>query len=66
MAYQFMQANKDRYAVREMALLFGVRRSAYYQWIRNGVSLRRETDGDGIVRLIWEIADRHSRRYGSS
>jgi transposase InsO family protein len=65
MAYQFMQVNKDRYAVREMVMLFGVSRSAYYQWVRNGVSLRREVDDAELVRIIREIADRHCRRYGS-
>jgi transposase InsO family protein len=48
-----------------MVMLFGVSRSAYYQWVRNGVSLRREVDDAELVRIIREIADRHCRRYGS-
>jgi transposase InsO family protein len=65
MAYQFMKANKDRYAVREMAGLLGVSRTAYYQWARNGVSRRRETADDELLRLIREIVAKHHRRYGS-
>jgi putative transposase len=65
MAYQFMKANKDRYAVKEMAGLLGVSRSAYYRWARNGAS-RRRTEADAeLVRLIREIAVKHRRRYGS-
>jgi len=65
MAYQFIQANKGRYAVKEMAGLLGVSRSAYYQWARNGVSRRREADDDELLRLIREIVTKHHRRYGS-
>jgi hypothetical protein len=35
-AYRFMQVNRDRYTVREMAGLFGVSCSAYYRWARYG------------------------------
>jgi transposase InsO family protein len=65
MAYQFIQANKDRYSVTEMAGLLGVSRSAYYQWARNGVSQRLEAADAELVRLVREIMDRHHRRYGS-
>jgi len=65
MAYQFMKANKNRYAVKEMAGLLGVSRGAYYQWARDGVSRRRETADAELVRLIREIQARHHRRYGS-
>jgi transposase InsO family protein len=65
MAYQFMKANKGRYAVKEMAGLFGVSRNAYYQWARNGVSPRRKAANAELVRLIREIVVRHHRRYGS-
>jgi transposase InsO family protein len=65
MAYQFMQANKDRYSVTEMAGLLGVSRSAYYQWARNGVSQRQKAADAELVRLVREIMDRHHRRYGS-
>jgi putative transposase len=65
MAYQFMKANQDRYTIKEMAELFGVSRSAYYRWARNGASQRRKTDDAELVRLILEIAAKHHRRYGS-
>jgi predicted DNA-binding transcriptional regulator AlpA len=42
MVYRFMLNNKDRYTVTEMTGLFGVSRSAYYRWIKQGVSDRRD------------------------
>jgi transposase InsO family protein len=65
MAYRFMEANKGRYAVKEMAGLLGVSRSAYYQWARRGVSNRRKEADAELVRLIRQIVERHRRRYGS-
>jgi len=65
MAYQFIQTNKSRYTVKEMAGLFGVSRNAYYQWARNGASQQRETTYDELLRLIREIVTKHHRRYGS-
>ncbi len=65
MAYQFMKANQNEYAVKEMAMLFGVSRSAYYRWARNGASQRRKADDAELVRLILEIVANHHRRYGS-
>jgi putative transposase len=65
MAYQFMQANKGRYTVKEMTGLLGVSRNAYYQWARKGVSLRRKEADAELVRLIRQIQARHQRRYGS-
>ena len=65
MAYQFIQANKGRYTVKEMAGLLGVSRTAYYQWARNGVSQQHETADDELLRLIREIVAKHHRRYGS-
>ena len=65
MAYQFMKANQSRYAIKEMAMLFGVSRSAYYRWARNGAWQRRKADDAELVRLILEIVAKHHRRYGS-
>jgi transposase InsO family protein len=65
MAYQFMNAHKGRYTVKEMGGLFGVSRTAYYQWARKGVSQQRETADDELRRLIREIVTKHHRRYGS-
>jgi transposase InsO family protein len=65
MAYQFMRTNRGRYTIREMAGLFGVSRSAYYKWVREGVSQRREKADAELLRLIRGIVEEHSRRYGS-
>ena len=65
MAYRFMQANRNRYTIREMAAIFGVSRSAYYRWARNGVSRRREKADAELLGLILEIVTKHQRRYGS-
>jgi transposase InsO family protein len=65
MAYRFMQANRCRYAVTEMAGLLGASRGAYYKWARDGVSQRRGAADAELLRLIREIAARHHRRYGS-
>jgi transposase InsO family protein len=64
MAYRFMKANRDRYTIREMAEVFGVSRSAYYRWAKDGVSDRRSTIDAELVRLIREIVERHHQRYG--
>jgi putative transposase len=65
MAYQFMKTNQNRYAIKEMAKIFGVSSSAYYRWARNGASQRRKADDAELIRLIFEIAVKHHRRYGS-
>ena len=65
MAYRFMQINRLRYTIREMAGLLGVSRSAYYRWSRHGISQRREIADVELLRLIREIVARHHRRYGS-
>ena len=65
MAYQFLQANRGRYAIKEMAGLLGVSRSAYYKWARGDApSSRKEADAE-LLRLILEIVTKHNRRYGS-
>jgi len=60
-----MKANQNRYAIKEMAGLFGVSRSAYYKWARNGVSRRREAADAELISLIEGIVKKHLRRYGS-
>jgi transposase InsO family protein len=60
-----MQANRNRYALKEMAGLLGVSSSAYYRWARNGVSLRRARADAALVGLIRQIVAKHHRRYGS-
>jgi hypothetical protein len=65
MVYRFMRENQGQYTVREMAGLFGVSCSAYYQWAKQGVSSRREQEDVELVRLIREIVEKHQCRYGS-
>jgi len=65
MAYRFMQANRGRHTITEMAGLLGISRSAYYQWTRGGASSRRKAADIELIRLIREIVAKHHRRYGS-
>jgi transposase InsO family protein len=64
-AYRFIQGNRERYPVREMAGLLGVSSSAYYRWAKYGISERRRNADAGLIALIREIVERHHRRYGS-
>jgi len=65
MVYQFMQANKNRYTVKEMAGLFGVSRSAYYKWVQTRFPNPHEDPDDELIRLIKEIVLKHHYRYGN-
>ena len=65
MAYRFMKSNQGRYTVKEMAVLFGVSRGAYYKWVKVGFSNRRNDYDAELLRLIREIVFYHRRRYGS-
>jgi transposase InsO family protein len=65
MAYEFMKSNQNEYTIKEMAELFGVSRSAYYRWAKNGVCERRAKADMELIRLIRKIVKRHHRRYGS-
>jgi len=65
MAYQFMKANQSRYTIKEMTGVFGVSRSAYYRWVSEGVSVRREQADAELLSLIRQIVAKHHRRYGS-
>ena len=65
MVYRFMQENRNRYTIREMAVVLGVSRSAYYRWVRKGESQRRKEADTELIRLIREIVIRHHYRYGS-
>jgi transposase InsO family protein len=60
-----MKENKHLYTITEMTVLFGVSRSAYYKWVKYGVSKRRITTDAELLKLIREIVERHYRRYGS-
>ena len=48
-----------------MAGVFGVSRSAYYRWLKHGVSRRRDKADAELLALIREIMERHRFRYGS-
>ncbi|MDR2662143.1 MAG: hypothetical protein LBC31_04005 [Treponema sp.] len=50
-----MSENQDRYTVREMAELFGVSCSAYYRWVKYGVSSRRREEDAELVELIRQV-----------
>jgi len=65
MAYQFIQTNKNRYTVKEMAGLFGVSRSAYYKWTKTRFPDSHEDPDAELVRLIKEIVLKHNYRYGN-
>ena len=60
-----MKTNQKRYTIKEMAGVFGVSRSAYYKWAKNGVSQRRKQADEELLVLIRQIAKKHHRRYGS-
>jgi transposase InsO family protein len=65
MVYEFIKSNKSQYSITEMAELFGVSRSAYYKWSKQGVSSGRKEADDKLLILIREIVSKHHRRYGS-
>jgi transposase InsO family protein len=65
MVYQFMQEHTNEYRIREMAKVFGVSSSAYYQWAKRGVSEKRSTRDAELRDLIREIVHKHHFRYGS-
>jgi len=70
MIYQFMQANKNRYSIKEMAGVLGVSRSAYYKWEQKQKAViqqhqQQKTADEELLELIKEIIARHLRRYGS-
>ena len=62
MVYRFMQENRERYTIREMAELFGVSCSACYRRVKKGVSSRREEEDAELVRLVRKIVERHHYR----
>jgi hypothetical protein len=65
-AYRFIQQNRERYAVREMAGLLGVSCNALVPMGQvRGVPGRSEADAAGLVDLIRRIQERHHYRYGS-
>jgi transposase InsO family protein len=60
-----MKTNHSLYTIKEMTGVFGVSRSAYYRWVREGVSVRREQADAELLNLIRQIVAKHHHRYGS-
>jgi len=60
-----MKENHGRYTVKEMAGLFGVSRSAYYKWLKSGLTKPQDEPDAEITRLIREIVLNHNYRYGN-
>jgi transposase InsO family protein len=65
MVYMFMLNNKDRYTITEMTEVFGVSRSAYYRWVRQGVSDKRDRADAELVAVLQAIQKEHHGRYGT-
>jgi transposase InsO family protein len=65
MVYRFMLNNKERYTITEMTGLFGVSRSAYYRWVKQGISGRREQADAELVEKLRAIQANHHGRYGA-
>ncbi|MDR3192870.1 MAG: IS3 family transposase [Treponema sp.] len=65
MVYRFMWEHKDQYTIREMASVFGVSSSAYYKWVKKGVSPERGKGDAELIDLIREIVKTHHYHYGS-
>ena len=49
----------------KMAELFGVSRSAYYKWLKSGLTKPQDEPDAEITRLIREIVLNHNYRYGN-
>jgi len=60
-----MNANKNRFTIKKMAELFGISRSAYYKWLKSGVTDSQNYPDAELIRLIKEIVLRHNYRYGN-
>jgi hypothetical protein len=65
MVYRFMRDNQERYTVTEMTGLFGVSRSAYYRWVTQGVSDKRDRADPELAAVLRAIQQEHYGRYGA-
>jgi transposase InsO family protein len=65
MACQFMGEHRDEYTIREMAGIFGVSSSAYYQQAKKEESGGKQEGDKELTGLIRLIQERHHYRYGS-
>ncbi len=65
MVYEYMKNHAGEYSITEMAGLFGVSRSAYYKWRKNGRSTRRIDADEAVHEILVQICEReHHLRYG--
>jgi len=60
-----MKEHKKEHTIKKMAEVFGVSCSAYYKWVRNGVSTRRKEEDAVLIDLIRKIVEANYYRYGS-
>jgi len=64
MKYKFMYENRNKYPIEKMAIIFGVSRSGYYDYLKHPVS-KREIDNLKIIFEIKEIHRKSRFNYGS-
>jgi transposase InsO family protein len=65
MVYEFMKNKAKRFTITKMAALLGVSRSAYYKWLKEGRSARREESDAALHPILKEICEvEHHFRYG--
>ena len=65
MIYEFIDKHRSAHAVKRMCQLLGVRRSGYYEWKRQGQSVRHQRDAV-LLEKIKESYYESKRRYGST
>ena len=65
MVYRFIKDYTNRYRITKMTKLLGVSRSAYYKWLINGETNKRESAEKNLVELIREIQMAHKGNYGT-
>jgi transposase InsO family protein len=63
--YRFIRENQDRYTVTKMTGLFGVSRSAYYRWEKQGASGLRERAERELAEKLRDLQEDHHWRYGA-
>jgi len=63
MKYQFIEKERDRYAVKQMCGILGIQRSSYYAWKKRKPSAREQKNQE-LVKLIRKIYDLSRKTYG--
>ena len=62
--FEFIDSQRDTFAITRMCMLYGVTRAGYYAWRRRGESARRRQD-QGLLVQIQALFDRSRGTYGS-